>query len=162
MGKVITPDLLTVVREQLKKEGKKVVLVGGCFDILHRGHVVFLAEAAKQGQVLFVLLESDTRIRELKGEDRPVNTQNDRAAVLSASSNVTYVVLLPPDMIDADYDQVVRDIAPDVIAVTQGDTQLQHKERTAKLVGAKVVSVTPKIRGYSTTGVVKRFLNTVN
>ena len=62
----------------------KIVLVGGCFDILHLGHVVFLEKAKKEGDVLVVLLESDEKVRFLKGKGRPVHTQSERAEILSA------------------------------------------------------------------------------
>src|SRR5438552_12737795 len=83
------------ISKTLKKESKQIVLAGGCFDILHPGHIQFLQQAKTTGDVLFVLLESDKKITQLKGDQRPLHTQEERAAMLIALRFVDYVILLP-------------------------------------------------------------------
>lgn len=128
---------------------KKVVLVGGCFDVLHLGHIVFLQKAKNEGDVLVVLLESDEKVKQLKGKGRPVHTQKERASVLSALDAVDFVILLP-FMENSDYDTLISQIKPDVIAVTAGYESKYHKQ-AAKLVGAKLKFVTKKVGNYSTS-----------
>lgn len=130
---------------------KKIVLVGGCFDILHLGHIRFLKEAKKLGNILIILLESDEKIKRIKGEGRPVNSQKARAKMLSALKDVDSVILLPEIMEDKDYDDLVKKIKPDYIAVTKGDSGLENKKRSAKLVNAKIIIATNLIEGYSTS-----------
>ncbi len=79
----------------LQNKREKVVLAGGCFDVLHPGHVIFLQKAKKEGDILVVLLESDEKVKRLKGDGRPIHTQEKRAENLSALKVVDFVVLLP-------------------------------------------------------------------
>lgn len=136
------------------KTNEKIVLVGGCFDILHVGHIRFLQKARSLGDKLIVLLESDKHIKQLKGEGRPINSQKDRAEVLASLEDVDTVILLPPNIKNEDYDAFVKQINPDIIATTKGDPNIKFKERTAVLVGAKVKYVTPMISGYSTSKII--------
>ena len=78
-------------REKLRSEDKKLVVTNGCFDLLHVGHVSYLEEAAALGDILLIGCNSDRSVRELKGSTRPINTQEDRAAVLSALRSVDAV-----------------------------------------------------------------------
>lgn len=82
---------------QLKKEGKTIVTTNGCFDILHVGHVRYLEKAKSFGDVLIVALNSDKSVKSIKGNDRPINNEEDRAVVLSALKSVDYVVLFDED-----------------------------------------------------------------
>lgn len=138
--------------DQLNKIGnKKKVLVGGCFDILHIGHLKFLENAKKQGDLLVVLLENDQSVREKKGQNRPINNQKDRARLLAALSVVDFVILLPLMKDSLAYDQLVKKIKPQIIAVTNNDPEEAYKRRAAKLVGAKLVAVIKRISDQSTT-----------
>lgn len=139
----------------LKKEiaGKKAVLAGGCFDVLHPGHIVFLESAKKEGDILVVLLESDLKIKELKGEDRPFFTQVDRAKVLSSVKFVDFIVLMPYTNNEADYDAIVLKIDPSVIAATKGGADDEFKKRSAEKVGATLKFVTEIVEDYSTTSI---------
>jgi len=121
----------------------KIVLAGGCFDILHVGHVRFLSEANKMGDYLVILLESDTKVKKLKGENRPIFVQQERAEMLSALESVDLVVLLPVLENDSDYLNLVTEIKPDVIAVTENDPLVERKQFQARQIGAelKVVSL---------------------
>lgn len=125
---------------------KKVVLVGGCFDILHWGHISFLKKARKLGNYLVVALESDENIRKLKGPNRPIHNQRERKAMLESLRFVDKVIALPSMKSDADYKRLVRRVDPDIIAVTAGDTKNTH--------GVKTVII-PKIKAPSTTQIAK-------
>lgn len=129
----------------------KVVLVGGCFDILHYGHIYFLKKAKKLGNYLVVALESDENTRKLKGPKRPIHTQKQRAEILKSLRFIDKVISLPPL---PDYLSLVKKVKVDVIAATQGDPLIKNKEKLANLVGAKVV-VIPKIKTPSTTQIAK-------
>jgi len=138
-------------KQKIKTRRKNYFLVGGCFDILHTAHVKFLENAKKQGDALFVLLENDYNVRKLKGRNRPINTQKNRAIVLSSLSSVDYVVQLPNLKNDTDYDKVVSQIRPSIIAITAKDPNIVHKIRQAKQINGKVVSVLQRISDQSTT-----------
>lgn len=88
---------ITEICEQLRNEGKKLVFTNGCFDIIHAGHVYYLTEAKKLGDVLIVGLNTDDSVRRLKGHSRPINDEQDRAVVLNALKPVDYVVLFDED-----------------------------------------------------------------
>ncbi|MBI5122741.1 adenylyltransferase/cytidyltransferase family protein [Candidatus Roizmanbacteria bacterium] len=154
-GKILTTEEGIKIANQLQSKNLKIVLVGGCFDILHIGHLTFLEEAKKQGDSLFVLVESDEHIKQLKGAQRPLNTQSDRAKLLSHLDIIDYVIILPPT---TDYDYLMQQIKPAIIATTAGDSNRMHKERQAKQIGAKVVDVTSEISNQSTT----RLINVLN
>ena len=154
MAEIISINKVVIVSNSLKKQGKSVVLVGGCFDILHPGHVIFLEKAKKTGDILIVLLESDEKVRILKGVNRPIYNQKDRAKVLSALRAVDYVVMLPFMKKDREYDELITSIKPDVIAVTSKDKNLIHHQRAAKLAGAQLKQVTKVIGNYSTSSLV--------
>jgi rfaE bifunctional protein nucleotidyltransferase chain/domain len=126
-----------------KNEGR-TVLTGGCFDILHIGHVRFLSEAKAMGDYLVVLLESDKKVEELKGKSRPVFIQQERAEMLSALRDVDLVVLLPAMKNDSDYFNLVMKIKPNIIAVTEDDPHIEKKRCQAKETGGelKVISLT--------------------
>ncbi len=149
--KIITSEEAIKISKQIQTAGKKIVLVGGCFDILHIGHITFLEEAKKQGDVLFVLLEADETIIKTKGPTRPINTQQDRAKILTHLTIVDFVISLPPFVDNNAYDMLINQLKPAIIATTAGDPYRSHKERQAKLIGANVVDVLEPISNKSTT-----------
>ncbi len=155
MKKIIKIKDIKKIAQQLKKENKKIVIVGGFFDILHIGHIKFLRKAKEKGDTLLVLLESDETSRKLKGENRPINAQDIRAKVLEALEFVNYIISLPVMKNDKDYDNLISLINPSFIAVTQNDKNIGHKKRQAKITGAKLISVISEIKDKSTTKIAK-------
>jgi D-beta-D-heptose 7-phosphate kinase/D-beta-D-heptose 1-phosphate adenosyltransferase len=151
MKKIIRLKDAISVSKKLRHEGKTIVLAGGVFDILHIGHVKFLEKAQQRGDILFVFLESDDNTRKLKGKNRPVNSQKSRAIVLAALTSVNYVILLPNLKTDADYDSVVSQIRPSIIAATAQDPNILHKKRQATQIKGKVVCVLQRISNQSTS-----------
>ncbi|MDO8573955.1 MAG: adenylyltransferase/cytidyltransferase family protein [Candidatus Daviesbacteria bacterium] len=151
MAKIISAKQLPLFGKNLHKSGKKIVLVGGCFDVVHPGHIGFLTEAKKAGDILVVLLESDQNVRKLKGSNRPVHKQKMRAKVLSALEAVDCVLLLPDETSRQVYDQAIDLIKPDIIAVTRGYASIKYHKRAAKIIGARLKFVTNMIGNYSTS-----------
>ena len=151
MKKIINIKDAIKVSQKLRKQNKTIVLAGGFFDILHTGHIKFLEKSKKHGDYLFVLLEDDKKAREVKGAKRPINSQKNRAKILSSLSSVDYVVLLKNMTNNARYDRLIIQMEPSVLAVTYGDPYIKHKERQAKLINGKVVYVIKRIHDYSTT-----------
>ena len=93
MGRLILKNELQEIISGLKAQNKTVVFTNGCFDILHVGHVKYLQKSAEYGDVLMVGLNSDSSVKKLKGESRPINNEKDRAYVLCALSAVDYVII---------------------------------------------------------------------
>ncbi len=146
-------ELLNVINK-LKESGKKIVFTNGCFDIIHAGHIAYLNETKALGDVLIVGLNTDNSTRRLKGAGRPVNNQDDRAAVLSALKPVDYVVYFNEDTPL----NLVKAIKPDVLA-KGGDYNIDS------IVGADVVlnsggevKVIPFVEGKSTTAILKKIM----
>lgn len=134
---------------------KKVVLVGGCFDIVHLGHVIFLEKAKAEGDVLVVLLESDENIKKNKGNNRPVNNQANRAEFLTKLRMVDKVIKLPEMKSDEEYLEIIKKIKPDIIAVSEGDENLEKKKIQAQGIGSRVVEVTKRIPKQSTSRIIE-------
>ena len=132
----------------------KTVLVGGCFDVLHYGHIEFLKNAKKLGNVLIVALESDENVTKRKGPLRPIHTQHQRKEMLSALKVVDTIIELPLMKNDEDYNHLVKEIMPTIIAVTQGDPYTSHKKNQANAVGAQIIEI-PKIHTPSTSQLAK-------
>lgn len=139
------------------KSGKKTVLVGGCFDILHLGHVVFLEKAKELGDLLVVSIESDRFIREEKKRE-PFHTQKQRAYVLSALRSVDLVIempFLPKEERSEKYGELVKMVSPNYIAVSENDKMQQKKLDHAKTVGAEVKIVTKILKSLSSSTIAK-------
>lgn len=141
----ISPMLSTV-------HDKKIVLVGGCFDVLHIGHIEFLKSAKQHGDILVVALESDEFIQKNK-KRVPVHSQQDREYILQSLKPVDMVIKLPYFPNSTYYSRLVQTIHPSIIAITEGDSQQENKSAQAKNIGASCIVVTPLIQGYSTTSV---------
>ena len=111
-----------------KREGKKVVFTNGCFDILHKGHVAYLQEAKEQGDFLILGLNSDTSVRKLKGEDRPINNEDDRMFVLENLKSVDAVEIF----VEENPFELIKKINPDIL-VKGGDWEI------SKIIGYDIV-----------------------
>ncbi|MBN8511590.1 MAG: FAD synthase [Rickettsiales bacterium] len=134
---------------------KKIVLVGGCFDVLHYGHINFLKNAKSAGDILVVALEPDETISLYK-KRTPIHTQSQRATNLAAIKYVDYVLLLPSLKGFRDYNQLVQDIKPDIIAVTANDPQIKNKQIQADSINASLRIVIDRIDGFSTSKIVSK------
>lgn len=134
--------------------GKRVVLVGGCFDLLHYGHINFLKHAKEHGDYLVVALESDKNVRRMKGDNRPIHSQAQRKEMLEALSFVDEVIALPPMNTNEDYENLVKKIKPHFIAVTEGDPITDIKKTQAVANSAELVII-PKIHTPSTSQLAK-------
>ena len=136
------------------EDQKKIVLVGGCFDLLHYGHIAFLQQAKAYGNWLVVALESDENVRRMKGESRPIHSQSQRQEMLKSLKFVDEIIMLPTLTADKEYFDLVHKVKPQVIAVTEGDPILEKKKQQASEVGAEVV-VIPKVHTPSTSQLAK-------
>lgn len=150
MTHIISPDNLLAAVKTFHEECPPFVLAGGCFDILHIGHVRFLHQAKQLGKKLVILLESDATVKRLKGARRPYFTQQERAEMLSQLRSVDVVICLPPMDADHQYIDLVQQLHPDVIAVTEGDPSQGKKEEQAAKIGA-TVAVISHIQTHSTS-----------
>lgn len=131
------------------------VLVGGCFDMLHVGHLRFLQAAKKQGDVLIVALESDEFIQRKKNRVA-VYPQAERAEILAAIESVDVVITLPFLASYEAYLQLVKSVKPHVIAATADDPLILHKEKQAREVNGKVTVVIDRIEPYATKSIARK------
>jgi len=138
----------------MTKSVKNKVLVGGCFDILHYGHVMFLKKAKSFGDYLIVAMESDKNIKRLKGKGRPIQNQRQRKEILESLKFVDEVIILKDTMTDNDYFELINKVRPYRIVITKGDLLLNKKRGQAEMVGAKLV-VIPKTKSPSTTDILE-------
>ena len=145
--KIKSLSSLTASLKAARREGKKVVFTNGCFDILHVGHVTYLAKAKSLGDILVVGLNSDASVRRLKGKARPVNRERDRAIVLGALESVDYVTIFKED---TPY-RLISAVKPDIL-VKGGDWKIDSivGSDIVKALGGKVMSI-KFVKGYSTT-----------
>ncbi|WP_031491816.1 bifunctional D-glycero-beta-D-manno-heptose-7-phosphate kinase/D-glycero-beta-D-manno-heptose 1-phosphate adenylyltransferase HldE [Succinivibrio dextrinosolvens] len=152
---VLSEDELYKVVRELQSHGEKVVMTNGCFDIIHPGHVTYLKQAKALGSKLIVAVNSDDSVKRLKGDSRPINSLEDRIAVLSELSSVDYVVSFSEDTPQ----KLISRILPDIL-VKGGDYKVEeiagHKEVIAN--GGKVVII-PFVEGKSTTRIVNKIQN---
>jgi rfaE bifunctional protein nucleotidyltransferase chain/domain len=151
-GKILSQDELLRVREGLRSDGKRLVFTNGVFDLLHVGHVRYLARARSLGDALVVGINSDRTVRELKGEGRPVVNENERAEILSALRHVTYVTIFD----DVSPRALIGRLLPDVL-VKGGDYGLEeiHGREEVEAAGGKAISL-PFIEGASTSAIIEK------
>jgi rfaE bifunctional protein nucleotidyltransferase chain/domain len=154
MGKIVSLRELLRIRRGLARKHKSVVFTNGTFDILHRGHVEYLAAARALGDVLIVGLNTDASIRRIKGKGRPINPNADRAAVLAALASVDFVCFFGSNTPG----RLIEQIVPDVL-VKGADWSVDA------IVGREVVErhggVVKRIRlvpGRSSTAVIERII----
>jgi D-glycero-beta-D-manno-heptose 1-phosphate adenylyltransferase len=153
-SKILTLDQLAAESGRLRSESQRVVATNGCFDILHVGHVRYLTAARKLGDVLVVGLNGDDSVRQLKGEGRPVNRQQDRAEVLAALESVDYVTIFPENRAT----NFLRAAAPAVYAKGGDYTAdtLDPGERAVLDESGSRIDIIPFEKGYSTSELLTR------
>ena len=128
MSNIKTREEIKKIRTQLRSEGKKVVFTNGVFDLIHSGHVDYLVKAKEMGDVLILALNSDSSVKRIKGNKRPILDQNERAFIVSNLKPVDYVTFFEEDTPD----EIISDLIPDVL-VKGADWALD------KIVGREVV-----------------------
>ena len=152
--KIVALEQLPAWREQLRENGKRLIVTNGCFDLLHAGHVSYLEQAAAHGDVLLVGCNGDESVRELKGPSRPLNAEADRALVVAALASVGAVAIFPEKRAV----NFLRLAKPDVY-VKGGDytpETLDADEReSVESVEGKIVII-PFVPGKSTTSIIER------
>jgi FAD synthetase len=129
---------------------KKIILVGGCFDIIHFGHIQFLEKAKKTGDYLIIALEPDERITQNKKRS-PTHTQSERAYNLLSLRYVDEIIMLPLLNTFEDYLTLVQTINPHIIAITDNDPQQVNKQKQADAIGAQLIIVTNVIGTFSSS-----------
>jgi rfaE bifunctional protein nucleotidyltransferase chain/domain len=154
--KIIAWDKLPEWRAALRASGKRLVVTNGCFDLLHVGHVTYLETARREGDALLIGVNGDAAVRELKGPERPVTPEHDRAAVLAALESVSGVCVFA----EATATRFLAAAKPDIY-VKGGDYTLdtlnQDERRTVEQAGGKIVII-PFVPGKSTTALLKKIM----
>lgn len=154
LSKIVTVEKLVARLDTVRKSGKKIVFTNGCFDILHVGHVRYLAAARSEGDLLVIGLNSDASVRLIKGEKRPIVTQDQRAEVLASLGCVDYVVMFDePDPL-----ALIETLKPNVLVKGEDWTEDNIigaefvKSNDGKIVRIKFVDET------STSGIIERIV----
>lgn len=149
---IIEKEDIAGLKEKLKEENRKIVFTNGCFDIIHKGHVTYLNEAKELGDYLIIGVNSDASVKRLKGNDRPVNNEKDRAFILDNLKPVDSVIIFHED---TPY-EIIKEINPDYL-VKGGDWKENEivGSDIVKANGGKVVSL-EYVSNYSTTGILKK------
>lgn len=145
-------DLAISIAKEAKQLGKKIVFTNGCFDILHLGHVTYLQKAKQLGDILVVGVNTDDSVRRLKGPTRPVNSEYDRAMVLSALKSVDYTVLFEKDTpLD-----LIKSLEPSIL-VKGGDYTIDTIVGASEVLanGGEVVTI-DFVEGKSTSSIIKK------
>jgi D-glycero-beta-D-manno-heptose 1-phosphate adenylyltransferase len=152
--KIKSPIQLKKILGVLKRQGKKIVFTNGCFDILHVGHIRYLSQARRLGNILVVGLNTDRSVRTIKGEKRPIVCENERAEVLSALKVVDYVVLFDePDPL-----ALIKALKPSILV--KGADWMEDKiigGDVIKQSGGRVVRI-PLVPGSSSTNLIEKIL----
>ncbi len=148
-----TREEIVEIANDLRKRNKKIVFTNGCFDVLHLGHVKYLEKAKSFGDVLIVGVNADASVKRLKGEERPINPEYDRAYLLASLNVVDYVVVFEED---TPYD-LIQAISPEIL-VKGGDYQGKEVVGSNLVKEVKLVSF---VEGKSTTNIIKKIKNKV-
>jgi len=154
MERLVAPDELTALGAEYAAQGRKLVLTNGCFDLLHTGHVRYLEEARRCGDALIVAVNSDVSVSELKGADRPLNGELDRAEVLMALRCVDHVTIFSGKRVT----EVIRLLRPAVYAKGGDYTPetLDPGEKAALMEVGSEIRILQLVPGRSTSGILER------
>jgi D-glycero-beta-D-manno-heptose 1-phosphate adenylyltransferase len=155
--KLISWERLPVWREAMRASGRRLVVTNGCFDLLHLGHVTYLENARNQGDALLLGLNGDSSVRELKGDDRPINSELDRAAVVAALESVSAVCIFS----ERTASRFLAAARPDIY-VKGGDYTLesinQEERSIVEAAGGRVVII-PLVPGRTTTTLLRKIVS---
>ena len=155
-NKIVSLKKLLFYISNFKKLGKKIVLVTGCFDLLHPIHKLFLQKAKAKGDILVVGLEVDQRVKTMKGTDRPINLWPVRAANLARLKAVDFVFSLPSDINRPQaQSKLLAGLKPDVLAVSSHTSHLSQKEKLVKRHNGQLRVVLKRIPNFSTSEILK-------
>lgn len=152
MSKIVDIEILTGVLQNKHKD-QKIIFTNGCFDILHFGHIRYLEKSKKLGDVLIVGLNSDESVKSLKGNNRPINKQNERVTVLAALSFIDYIVIFE----DLDPYNLIKQIKPDILVK---GADYEGKE----VIGSELVNevvLMPFEQGYSTSSIINKISSNI-
>lgn len=152
MSKIVSADRLRQIVGELKSEGRRIIFTNGCFDLLHVGHTRYLQKARAMGDVLIVALNSDTSVRGLKGEDRPVTPENERAEVIASLECVDYVTIFE----EATPIALLRDMQPPYYVKGGDYTEADLPEAETVIGYGGYVVILPFEKGYSTSRLIER------
>ena len=152
MGQVVKREDITKLVADLKTQGKTIVTTNGCFDILHVGHVRYLQATKAFADIMIVCLNSDVSVKKIKGPDRPINNENDRAEILCALECVDYVVLFD----EASPVDLLCEIKPDVYTKGADYTIETLPEAKPVMQNGGRVEFISFVEGKSTTNVIKK------
>jgi rfaE bifunctional protein nucleotidyltransferase chain/domain len=151
--KILTVEEMRAERDRLVAEGKELVFTNGCFDILHRGHVTYLTFARNQGDALVVAVNTDASVKTNKGDDRPINGEEDRAYVLGSLRAVDYIVYFA----DKEPKDIIAKILPQVLVKGSDWAHYVSGREVVEANGGRVV-LADMVAGRSTTGTIERIL----
>lgn len=154
-GELLSVEAAVAWREDLRSHGRTVVFTNGCFDLLHAGHVEYLAWARGQGDALIVGLNEDDSVRHIKGESRPIVSFAGRAAVLLALRSVDVVVGFG----DRTPEILLDRIRPDVHVKSNQYREEELPERTVVLQHGGRIALAPHVAGESTTDLIGHIIN---
>lgn len=154
MGKIFNIDELIKFRQKVQREGKKVVFTNGCFDIIHRGHIELLKKAKEFGDILIIGLNSDFSVKKIKGGERPILNEDDRAYILGALECVDAVCLFDEETPS----RIIEQLKPDVL-VKGGDYKIGEivGRETVQDCGGEVITI-PFVEGKSTRGIIEKII----
>ena len=151
-AKILSIEQMLAERERLRAAGARLVFTNGVFDLLHVGHVRYIAQARTLGDALVVAVNSDRSVRQLKGPERPVFSQDERVEILAALRNVDYVVIFD----NVSPRSLISQLLPDVL-VKGGDYRLDQIDgrEEVEAAGGTVITL-PFVDGSSTTSLIQR------
>ncbi len=151
--KIVAREDLPALRERLRREGRRLVMTNGCFDLMHAGHASYLEYARGLGDALLVALNTDASVRRLKGPSRPVVDERNRARMMAALECVDYVTFFGED----EPKDLVAEVLPDVLVKAEDWAHYVSGREAVEAAGGKVV-LAPMVEGLSTTKIVERIL----
>jgi len=152
MSKLKTLEELVLLRDEWRKQGKKIVFTNGCFDLLHLGHIKLFKYAKQLGDILIVGVNSDSSIKKIKGSKRPVFPLNERLEILEAVEFIDYLTIFEEETPQ----KLIAFLLPDIL-VKGGDWKPEQVvgKREVEQAGGKVI-IFPYMKGYSSTNIIEK------